>query len=185
MTFHIYPTTYLITIQGSKYLEWVNIEFPYLKDIVDHHFNTHKQNESIVGEPNTNSLLENSETYNNFVTVLDQSETQPMKLFSTPRLVIPKAEKKDSCDNLLSTIQLLEGRVCELTDQTQQYKHSYDNLAEKLKEEEAKQMNNKTLAMTREGESIIKLLDEKICELTDQILQSKQDHDKKICELIN
>ena len=39
LTFHIYPTTYLITIQGTHYLSWCNAEFQYLKSIVDYHFN--------------------------------------------------------------------------------------------------------------------------------------------------
>jgi len=85
ITFHIYPTTYLITIQRIHFFAWANKEFPYLKYVVDYHFKT-PANEQ-------NSLLDTSSDYNDFVTLLDHSETKPMKV-STPRIVIPLLEKK-------------------------------------------------------------------------------------------
>lgn len=64
LTFHIhaYPSTFLITIQGTHYLSWSTWEFSYLKTIVDHQFGT------TATLNDENSLLDTLD-YNYFVSV--------------------------------------------------------------------------------------------------------------------
>lgn len=73
LTFHIYPTTLLITIQGTHYLSWFTWELSYLKSIVDHQFGT------TATLNDENSLLDTM-NYNDFVSVLDRSQTKPMSI---------------------------------------------------------------------------------------------------------
>lgn len=91
LTFHIYPTTYLITIHGTHYLSWCNAEFQYLKSIVDYHFHN-DMNVTIPSDQD--SLLETSACFENFATVLEQSQTTPKRV-STPRLILPKPKITD------------------------------------------------------------------------------------------
>jgi len=110
LTFHIYPTTFLITIQGTHYLSWSIWEFSYLKSIVDHQFGT---NATLNDE---NSLLDTLD-YNDFVSVLDHSQTKPMSV-SFPRIISPKNENvldKHTKDNIISSLQVLEHKMCEIS----------------------------------------------------------------------
>ncbi|CAC5396927.1 unnamed protein product [Mytilus coruscus] len=57
--------------------------------------------------------------YTDFITQLDQSETKPMKM-STPRIVTPRTHdtviNKQSTENILASLQLLESKLCEVSN---------------------------------------------------------------------
>lgn len=139
LTFHLYPTTFLITVQGTHYLSWAKTEFQYLQSILDNHFKL----DNTVTNCEHNSLLDSSNTeYNDFINHLDKSETKPMKI-STPRIVTPKAHasviNKQSAENILASLQLLESKVCEVSNTCAGLKddnpidnNSYDNKISEL-----------------------------------------------------
>ena len=63
---------------------------------------------------------------------------------STPRLVIPKSKKTVSTDNLTSTIQFLEGKISEISNQilqTQEENVDLPILIEEMKRLEKEQIN--------------------------------------------
>lgn len=137
LTFHLYPTTFLITVQGTHYLSWAKTEFQYLQSILDNHFKL----DNTVTNCEHNSLLDSSNTeYNDFINHLDKSETKPMKI-STPRIVTPKTHasviNKQSTENILASLQLLESKVFEvsntcacLKDDNPIDNNSYDKISE-------------------------------------------------------
>ena len=59
LTFHLYPTTFVITVQISYHQFWADNEFSYLKSIV---YSACDENNLDVGELDTIIDLENSQT---------------------------------------------------------------------------------------------------------------------------
>ncbi|CAC5377949.1 unnamed protein product [Mytilus coruscus] len=103
-------------LQGTHYLSWAKTEFQYLQSILDNHFKL----DNTVTNYEHNSLLDSSNTeYNDFIIQLDKSETKPMKM-STPRIVTPKTHatviNKQSAENILASLQLLESKICEVSN---------------------------------------------------------------------
>lgn len=63
-----------------------------------------------------NSLLDILD-YNDFVSVLDRSQTKPMSV-SSPRIISPKNENvldKHTKDIIISSLQVLEYKMCEIS----------------------------------------------------------------------
>ena len=95
-------------------------------NIVDHQFGT------TATLNDENNLLDTLE-YNDFVSVLDHSQTKPMSV-SSPRIISPKNENvldKHTKDNIISSLHVLEYKMCEISkrvDSKYVSTNSYQNL---------------------------------------------------------
>jgi len=99
LTFHLYPSTFVITAQGNHHKYWVDHEFTYMKSIVD----TLCKNES--SEMSDKHDLDFSDTnYSQFVTMLDlktdDSQTE-LKATSSPKTDISETHPKLALQNLV------------------------------------------------------------------------------------
>ncbi|CAC5408815.1 unnamed protein product [Mytilus coruscus] len=88
--------------------------------MVTKHSELNQKIDNTVTNREHNSLLDSSNTeYTDFITQLDQSETKPMKM-STPRIVTPRTHdtviNKQSTENILKSLQLLESKLCEVSN---------------------------------------------------------------------
>jgi len=99
LTFHLYPSTFVITAHGNHHKYWVDHEFTYMKSIVD----TLCKNES--SEMSDKHDLDFSDTnYSQFVTMLDlktdDSQTE-LKATSSPKTDISETHPKLALQNLV------------------------------------------------------------------------------------
>ncbi|VDI07899.1 Hypothetical predicted protein [Mytilus galloprovincialis] len=131
LTFHLYPTTFVITVQGNLHSVWAENEFKYMKSIVDA--------DCIVPSENllTHDLDSSDNNYLHFVTMLesknDVSETN-LKVASSPRIIVPKSQSKIHTDNesICFSIQKMEEKICSMSTSLDSHLDNINSKIEKL-----------------------------------------------------
>jgi hypothetical protein len=147
-------------------------------NIVDHQFGT------TATLNDENHLLDTLE-YNDFVSVLDHSQTKPMSV-SSPRIISPKNENvldKHTKDNIISSLHVLEYKMCEISKRVDS-KYVSTNSYQNLEDIEKRQL----ILENR----IDKIAQEKFATVDDLVnmskLHAKENNDKfeqKIVALVN
>lgn len=142
ITFHIYPNTHLITVQGQQYVWWADHEFHYLKNIVDIADGIRVKHTEQMFPPTENILLNDSSCADDkdFKSVLgDDSITFVKKIStSTPRVVSPKPVLPNDIQSVQceikkmnQSIQMLECEVCKILPTVSCLEEKFTTLTEK------------------------------------------------------
>lgn len=168
LTFHLYPTTFLVTVQGKLHSTWAEKEFEYLKSLVDYECDTPKTFENILTQelsdtiyPEFDSILDsrndNSMTHLKSASTPKNSDSKPKpQSILTPRLLIVKDENDNLYTNsITTTIQKIEGKLCDLTT-------TVDSLLEKVNAR-FDQLNRHELQL---NETLKTDSEDEICKLT-------------------
>ena len=159
LTFHLHPTTFLITIQGNHHKYWSDHEFLYMRSMVDAACGI------ISGEDNQmEQEFEFSDpNLSQFETVLDVSETD-LKVTSSPKSnksdkskTIPTSEETKVHQNVISSIHVIEEKVCQLSSTFDKH---IECINEKLKQID--KFDTIIKSNTSDLVSRIKLLEEKL-----------------------
>jgi hypothetical protein len=159
LTFHLHPTTFIITIQGNHHKYWSDHEFLYMRSMVDAACGI------ISGEDNQmEQELEFSDpNLSQFETVLDVSETD-LKVTSSLQSnksdkskTIPTSEETKVDQNVISSIHVIEERVCQLSSTFDKH---IECINEKLKQID--KFDTIIKSNTSDLDSRIKLLEEKL-----------------------
>ncbi|CAG2252865.1 unnamed protein product [Mytilus edulis] len=131
LTFHLYPTTFVITVQGNLHSVWAENEFKYMKSIVD--ANCIVPSENLL----THDLDSSDNNYLQFVTMLesknDVSQTN-LKVASSPRIIVPKSQSKIHTDNesICFSIQKMEEKICSMSTSLDSNLDNMNSKIEKL-----------------------------------------------------
>lgn len=160
LKFHLYPTTFLITVQGNLHSYWEQNEFQYLKSIVDADCNISTADNPLIHELH----LSNDTSYTNFVSAIEAKNDLSLtnlKTFSTPRILAPspKLNKKVDNENVFSSLQNMEDKICQISTNVETHMEKMDKQLALLNkhEDEIKDLNEKTNA--------VGCFDQKLCEL--------------------
>ena len=127
LTFHLYPTTFLITIQGNHHKYWSDHEFKYLKSMVDEACGS-KSGENKLSDTELNETI-----CSQFETVLDFSETD-LKATSSPKPIKTDKPKLETVvdQSIISSVHAIEEKLCHLSINLDKHMESMNEKMKKI-----------------------------------------------------